>query len=103
MTKPTKRLRCCSWSSHDSMPSPRFLRATSRAAASDGGYRSVLQLAHRGTQSVTLAGGRIDAETPPHAVADTEFQLRVCLRCVVGGGLEQLVGQRELQDRPERL
>src|SRR6202047_1788201 len=60
------------------------------------------QLTQRGAQAASFARLRID-EALAKPRADAKLQLRARLPGVVAGRLEQLVGQGEFENRPERL
>jgi hypothetical protein len=68
-----------------------------------GGYGAGLKRAHRRPQYPAFYPWRVGTETLPHCLADAEFQLRAHFECVIGGRLEELVGQRELEDCSEGL
>jgi hypothetical protein len=83
----------------------RATRTLTSATRGCSGCRDLtgLKLAQRGPQPVTFAGAGFDTEALANALTDSEFQFRMGFGRVVGGGLEELVRDRELEDCPERL
>src|SRR3954470_8979387 len=82
-----------------SVPSRSYNTLTESRAGNCPGF----DLTDRGAQSATSSGGGVGAEALPYSVADPELQFRVRLGSIVGGGLEELVGQGQFGDRQERL